>query len=102
MIPSTRWKEDSEYDTCGRNEGASRREDDIRGHLDFAVVLNGTGLTGAALRAGARGNPSKKRPILSTTISSFPQEDATQHSSSITNKELKFRLRYKQVLLMGW
>lgn len=67
MIP--RWKEDSKYDTCRGNEGASGRENDIRGHLDFAVVLNGTSPTGAALGAGARGNLSENRPILSTAIS---------------------------------
>lgn len=102
MVPSTRWKEGGKYDACGRNEGALRRENDIRGHLDFAVVLNGTSPAGAALWAGAGGNLSGKRPILPTTIGSFPQEDATQHISSITHKELKFRLRYKQGLLMGW
>lgn len=85
-----------------RNEGASRQENDIWGHLDFAVALNGTSRTGDALQARARGDLSEKRPILPTTITSFPQEAATRHIRSITKKELTFRLRFKQVLLTGW
>ena len=91
------------YDTQRRNEGALRRENDIKEHLDFIVVLNGTSPTGTNLGAWALGNLKleKANSLHQDQFHFHRRMSPSKSVAALPIRKSSLRLRYKQVLLMG-